>query len=370
MDNKELFLYLKLYNTPNVGNKIALKLLKHFGAIEAVFSASEKQIKAIHNVGDNVYKSLKADLSQISKEYLNKEMDYIARNNVRVVSILDMNYPKNLKHCNDAPFLLFIKGNVNFNNPKIISVIGTRNLTKHGAHFCSELFAKIAVYNPIIVSGLAYGTDILAHQLALEHNLQTIAVLPNGLKNIYPKEHEKFCDAICENGGLMTEFWSSKFSDKENFVKRNRIVAGLSIATVLIESAVKGGSLITTSYANDYNRDVFALPGRVTDKYSMGCNDLIKQHQATLITCPEDLIKGLSWDVSTKKSASIQTKLFVDLTDDERKIVTFLEKNAKSLSDDLMVACNLPLSEINTVLLHLELKGMIKKLPGKYYELI
>lgn len=223
--------------------------------------------------------------------------------------------------------------------------------------------------DPVIVSGFAYGVDIVAHQFAMDYNLQTIGVLAHGLNQVYPKTHKKYMAKMEGNGGFITEFWSSSNPDKENFVKRNRIVAGISEATIVIESADKGGSLITANLANDYNRDVFAVPGRVTDRYSQGCNDLIKTQKANVLTSAADLIYVLNWDLE-KKPKVIQQQLFIDLNPDEQKIYDFLLKNGKELLDIIALECDLPIFKISGTLLNMELKGIIRPLPGKMFEVV
>lgn len=370
MNTDELKLYLKLLSTPGVGNAIGLKLLIHFKSIHAVFNAPKNLVLAIPQIGLMVFNNLQKQTDTKQQKYIDLEIEYVIKNNIKVCSILDEDYPEYLKYCYDPPLILFLKGSINLKNKRILSVIGTRNLTKHGADFCERLLEDLKPYDPVIVSGFAYGTDILAHLTAVSLNLQTIAVLPNGLKQIYPKEHEKYIDHICHNGGLMTEFWSSRYIDKENFVKRNRIVAGISSATVIIESAEKGGSLITTNYANDYNRDVYAVPGRVGDKYSVGCNYLIKENKAQLLTHAKDIIKGLNWDLEFKENKSIQTKLFVELNEKELLIANYLKTHGRSYSDTIAIELGINLSESSAILLNLELKGIIKNLPGRNYEII
>jgi DNA processing protein len=219
------------------------------------------------------------------------------------------------------------------------------------------------------VSGFAYGVDIVAHQAALEHNLQTIGVLAHGLNQIYPKTHKKYVSKIEENGGFMTEFWSTSNPEKENFVKRNRIVAGISEATIVIESADKGGSLITAYMANDYNRDVFAVPGRTSDKYSQGCNNLIKTQKANLLSSAADVLYILNWDIE-KKAKPVQKQLFVSLELDEQKVYEYLQKNGKEMLDTIALQCDFPIYRISGILLNMELKGVVRPLPGKLFEAI
>ncbi|UYW01093.1 DNA-processing protein DprA [Flavobacterium agricola] len=369
MNQAELYHLLRLNITPNIGYIIGRRLIFAFGSATAVFNASKADVLAIDKVGPQVYQVLHKNLDAETHKKIESEMAYIAANNIQVLPVTHPNYPEHLKHCYDAPFLLFCKGKIDLNAKRIISIIGTRSLTKYGAVFCESLVEAIAPYDPVIVSGLAYGTDAWVHQLALKYKLQTIAVLPSGFANIYPKEHKTLSNQICENGGLISEFWHQRYPEKENFVKRNRIVAGISVATVLIESALKGGSLLTTGFANDYDREVYALPGKVTDAFSQGCNALIKKHLATILTSPSDLISGLSWDVTHKPKATVQTQLFLELEPNEQLIYDFLVKNGKSFFDVIQVGCGLPSATISALLLQMELNGIIKNLPGKFFDI-
>jgi DNA processing protein len=247
--------------------------------------------------------------------------------------------------------------------------VGTRQITSNGTEFCKKFLEDLAPLNPIIVSGFAYGVDIVAHQLAMDHGLQTIGVLAHGLNQIYPKTHKKYMAKMEQNGGFLTEFWSSSNPDKENFVRRNRIVAGMSEATIVVESADKGGSLITANMANDYNREVFAVPGRITDKYSQGCNTLIKTQKAQLLTSAADLIYHLNWDLQTA-TKSVQKQLFVSLDPEEQKIYDYLLQSGKEVLDSIAIDCQMPTYKLSSLLLNMELKGVIRPLPGKLFEAI
>ena len=243
-------------------------------------------------------------------------------------------------------------------------------MSSYGRDFCNKLIEDIAEFNPIIVSGFAYGVDICAHKAAVKNKLQTIAVLAHGFEQIYPKVHKKYINEVNENGGFLTEFWHEEDPLRENFLKRNRIVAGISKATIVIESAEKGGSLVTADIANSYNRDVFALPGRATDIYSKGCNNLIKSNQANLLTSSNDIIKMLNWDLSEKPKKSIQKQLFIELNASEQIIYDYLLKDGKQLLDIIAIDCNIPLFQLSSTLLQMELKGIINPLPGKMFEII
>lgn len=366
MLDQDLFYLLALLKVDGVGDIMAKKLLTHCGNAEAVFKTKTNQIAAIDGVGTALLKNIK-DKSVFEKA--NQELEFIKSNAVNVSFFQDENYPERLKHCIDSPVLIFSSGTINLKNKKIISIVGTRQITSYGIEFCKKLIEDLAPLDPVIVSGFAYGVDIVAHQLAMDYNLQTIGVLAHGLNQIYPKTHKKYVAKMEENGGFITEFWSSANPDKENFVRRNRIVAGMTEATIVIESADKGGSLITANLANDYNRDVFAVPGRVTDKYSQGCNNLIKTQKANVLTSAADLIYILNWDIETK-SKPIQKQLFVSLELDEQKIYDFLLKNGKELLDTIALKCDFPIYKISGMLLNMELKGVIRPLPGKLFEAI
>lgn len=366
MSDQDLFYLLALLKVDGVGDIMAKKLLTHCGNAESIFSAKTNQIAAIDGVGAFLMKNLK---DKTIFEKANKELEFIKSNDIQVSFFQDEHYPDRLKHCFDSPVLLFKSGNIDLKNRKIISIVGTRQITSYGTEFCRSLIEDLSPLNPVIVSGFAYGVDIVAHQFAMEHNLQTIGVLAHGLNQIYPKTHKKYVARMMENGGFITEFWSSSNPDKEKFVRRNRIVAGMTEATIVIESADKGGSLITANFANDYNRDVFAVPGRVTDTYSKGCNNLIKMQKANVLTNAADLVYMLNWDIENK-SKTIQKQLFVELEEDEQLIYEYLLKNGKELLDTIALQCNFPIYKISGILINMELKGVIRPLPGKLFEAI
>jgi DNA processing protein len=366
MIEQDLFHLLALQRVEGVGDIMAKKLLTHFGDAESIFKAKASHLATIDGVGSILLKNLK---EKSVFEKATQELRFIVDNAIDVAYFQDENYPERLKHCIDGPVLLFTSGNINLKNKKIISIVGTRQITSYGIEFCRKFIEDLAPLDPIIVSGFAYGVDIVAHQLAIEYNLQTIGVVAHGLNQIYPKTHKKYVAKVEENGGFMTEFWSSSNPDKENFVRRNRIVAGMTEATIVIESADRGGSLITANMANDYNRDVFAVPGRVTDKYSQGCNNLIKTQKANVLTSAADLIYILNWDLE-KEIKPIQKQLFVTLDTDEQKVYDYLLKTGKEVMDIIALQCDFPIYRISVLLLNMELKGVIRPLPGKLFEAI
>ncbi|MGB5782262.1 MAG: DNA-processing protein DprA [Eudoraea sp.] len=367
MTKDELIAVLRLQNIPHIGDITAKKLIAHCGSPMAVFRDKRKHLEKIGGIGSAVISGLQNRKHLLAAE---AEYEFILKNGISYSYFMDPNYPAYLKHCLDGPILLFKKGNIKLEDKKVISIVGTRNSTAYGRAFCEKFIEDIAPINPVIISGFAYGIDICAHRAALKMGLQTVACVAHGLNQIYPKAHLKYVDEINRNGGFLTEFWSTSNPDRENFLKRNRIIAGISEATIVIESAEKGGSLVTADMANSYNRDVFAVPGRVKDKYSLGCNNLIKSQKAHMITSAADLIYLMDWQLEEHKTVAVQKQLFVELDENEKTIYTFLQKTGRQLVDQIALECQLPVFKTVSSLLTMEMKGMIRPLPGKQYEAI
>ncbi len=365
LSTNDLRYTLALQKIPNLGDISAKKLLRKLGSAEAIFKEKKSSLAKIDGIGAVKLRDL--NLKQ-QLEQADEEIEYIENNGVEWSYFQDKDYPERLKHCLDGPILLFQRGNIDLVNKKIISIVGTRKITSYGNAFCQNLIEELSPLNPVIVSGLAYGVDICAHKAALENNLQTIGCLAHGLNQIYPKDHKKYAKKMEENGGFFTEFWSSDKFDKTNFLKRNRIIAGLSEATIVIESAEKGGSLVTADIANSYNREVFALPGRATDPQSTGCNNLIKQQKAHILTSAADIIYHLGWELKEAPKPR-QTQLFVELDEEEKIIYRFLKAREKELLDSIAVECSLPVFKVATLLMNMELKGVVRPLPGKLFQL-
>lgn len=361
----ELIHRIALQNLPHLGDATAKKLIEKLGSAEAIFNAKKKELLAITGIGLHKIQHL-GDASYLDEA--EKEYNFTKTNQIEILCFDAVNYPPLLKHCIDSPIVLFTRGNIDLKNKKIISVVGTRKITSYGIQFCEQLIADLAVLNPVIVSGFAYGADITAQKAAIDNNLQTIGCLAHGLNQIYPKVHAKYVVDVEKNGGFVTDFTSCDTFDRNNFLKRNRIIAGLSEATIVIESAEKGGSLVTADIANSYNREVFAVPGRCTDKLSIGCNNLIKKNQAKLVTCAADIVYHLGWDV--EQNTARQTQLFVELTTEEQILVDKLSQIGKCELDELSLQTQLPTYQLASLLLNLELKGVVRPLPGKQFEYI
>lgn len=366
MEKSDLLYVLALQHMSNLGDSSAKKLIRHAGTAEAVFKEKKESLLKIDGVGNFKLQGLHDSEHLHAAE---EELKFIEDNRIDCSFYKDNNYPDKLKHCADGPILLFSRGNIDLKNKKILSVVGTRRITTHGTAFCEKLIEDLAPLNPVIVSGFAYGVDITAQKAALKHDLQTVGCLAHGLNQVYPKVHSRYVPSIEENGGFYTDFWSSDNFDRNNFLKRNRIIAGLSEATVVIESAEKGGSLVTADIANSYNREVFAVPGRPGDSQSKGCNNLIKSQNAHLLSGAEDLIFMLNW-FPQEKTAGVQKQLFVELEPQEQLVYEYLQESGKQQLDIIALSCQLPTYKAAGLLLDMELKGAIRPLPGKLFEAV
>ena len=301
-----------------------------------------------------------------------KEIEFIEKNNIRLICKGDKDYPYRLAECNDAPLVLHGMGNADLNAKHIVSIVGTRHASEYGKNVCENFVADIAKFVPgtLIVSGLAYGIDVCAHRAALKAGLPTVGVLAHGLDRIYPTAHRSTAKSMIENGGLLTEFMSGTNPFPQNFVQRNRIVAGMADATVVIESASKGGSLITASLATGYDRDCFAFPGRINDQYSQGCNELVSRNRAALITSAYDFVEAMNWEVATKKKSAedLQTELFPDMSPEETAVMTALRENSDGLQvNQMVVQLNTPINKLLPLLFEMEMKGYIKAVAGGCY---
>ncbi|RXP64462.1 DNA-protecting protein DprA [Lutibacter sp. HS1-25] len=367
MLEEDLLYVLALQRAKGVGDINAKKLISHCGSAKNVLKEKHFRLEKIYGFGKSTIQSL---LDVENLKAAEKELKYLQQNNIETLYFEAENYPEKLKHCIDAPILLFKEGNFDLKKGPIISVVGTRNITTYGRDFCEKFISDLKEYHPTIVSGFAYGVDICAHKAAVKNGLQTIGVLAHGFEEIYPKSHKKYVAEIHKNGGFLTDFWHDEIIIRENFLKRNRVVAGISEATIIIESADKGGSLVTADIANSYNRDVFAVPGRTTDNYSKGCNDLIKRNKAAVLTSAIDLIEMLNWDVKQKVAKPIQKQLFVEFNETEQQVYDFLFQNGKELLDIIAMSCDIPIHKTTTILFNLEMKGVVKPLPGKLFEAI
>lgn len=363
--NKELLYQIALTRIPNIGDIHARSLINIYGNAETIFKASKKELEKIEGIG-----TVRAAAIKTFQDFGNceKELLFIEKNNVQPLFITDINYPKRLLNCYDSPVLLYHRGNANLNAEKIISIVGTRNHTGYGKYICEKLVEEMAEENILVLSGLAFGIDTIAHKAALRQGLSTVAVLAHGLDRIYPYQNKSLARQMTEQGGLLTDFASGNKPDKQNFPKRNRIVAGLCDALIVIESGKKGGSIITAELANSYNKDVFAIPGKATDVKSEGCNYLIQNNKAGLLNSAADLVQMMNWKPQPKK-INTQKQLFIELSTDEKKLVNILQNRETVHIDELMLKAALSSSAMAAALLNLEMQGVISSLPGKMYRL-
>lgn len=352
-----------------IGNNLAKNLIAYLGNEEAVFKEKEKALSKVPGIGPLLAQQIVSQQQVLQRA--EEEIEFIVKNNIQYYYFTDKNYPFRLKECYDAPLILYAKCSQNLNTAKFLGIVGTRNATEYGKGVCKRFINELsAVKNLIIVSGLAYGIDICAHKAALDAGVPTIGVVAHGLDRIYPQSHRPVAVKMLQHGGLVTEYLSKTNPDRQNFVQRNRIIAGLSDALVVVESAVKGGALITADLANDYNRDVFAFPGRVDDESSMGCNNLIRTNRASLIDSTSDFMKTMGWENNQAGKQQIhQPELFIELTEDEQLIYTVVRKHPTGIQvNQLAVEVALPFSKLTAILLQMEFKGLVKCLPGGIYK--
>ncbi|UEG48498.1 DNA-processing protein DprA [Ferruginibacter lapsinanis] len=364
--NKDLLYQIALTLVPNIGDVHAKILVGIFGDAESVFKAKKKELECIEGIGTIRASCIKTFDNFLSSE---EEIKFIEKYKISPLFITDSRYPQRLLNCYDSPTLLYYRGNADLNTSKIVSIVGTRNNSEYGRNICEKLVEDLQEENILIVSGLAFGIDTIAHKAAIKNNLQTIGVLAHGLDKIYPAQNKILAKQMIDQGGLLTDYLSNTNPDKQNFPKRNRIVAGMCDALVVIESGKKGGSLITAELGNGYNKDVFAFPGKTTDTKSEGCNYLIKNNKAFLITDAEDLLTLMNWTHKKKKSPKKQRELFIELTDNEKIIVDILSQNESLQIDELYIKCGLSSSAMAAALLQLEMQQVVITLPGKIYKL-
>lgn len=362
----DLLYQLALTRIPLIGTAHAKILADHFENAEAIFKAKRLTLEKIEGIGPVRAEKIRSFRGFKEGE---KEMVFLEKHGIAPLFLKDAKYPQRLLNCYDPPTVLFYKGKANLNASKIVAIIGTRNCSDYGKQFVQSLGETLAQQHVTVVSGLALGIDAAAHKTALKHHIPTVGVLAHGLDCIYPHNHKAMAkEMILNSGGLLTEYSSGTEPERHHFPTRNRIVAGMSDAVIVLETGVKGGSMITAEMAHGYNRDLLALPGRSTDTKSAGCNYLIKHQKAAMITAGEDLVRLMNWDIK-KKHTHTQRKLFVELSNDEQKITDALNGKDQMHIDDIYRASGLSSSMAAAAMLNLELQGLVESLPGKCYRL-
>jgi len=365
MPGNDLIYQIALTMIPDVGPILAKKLIDYIGSPEAIFREKPYNIRKIPGIGNKLAQQITA------RNYLadaEKEIQRMQKHRISHVHYKDSSYPWRLKHCEDSPLLLYYRGNPSFGSKKMISIVGTRKATVYGRDLCRDIIKKLSENHPemVVVSGLAYGIDIIAHRAALEFGIDTFAVLAHGLHTIYPSSHSQTARDIISQGALMSDFPTSMLAEKNNFLRRNRIIAGLSEATLVVESGDKGGALITADLAASYNREVFAIPGKVKDSFSKGCNTLIKNNVAGLVESAEDIEQMLDWKKERKAPPPKKTST-ISLSTEEKKVLDTIEKEPEIGQEVLSGHTGIPLSKLMGIMLQLEMQDLINVLPGNRY---
>ena len=363
---QELLYRIALSRIKGMNKSLAQHIHETVDSLALFFELPEAQLQQMTGITGRI---LHDDARRTALQAARQEMEFIEKGNITPLYFTDPAYPHRLVDCIDAPPLLYYRGTADLNAAKVVSVVGTRRATDYGRSFCEAMIRDLAARFPhlIIVSGLAYGIDICAHREALKQGLDTVAVLAHGLDHIYPSSHRNTAAEMVAHGGLLTEYPGYHAMHPAFFVARNRIVAGLADAVVIVESREKGGALITAGIAESYHRDVFALPGDIHRESSAGCNHLIRRNRAALITSADDLVEAMCWQVPRREA--VQRSLFPDLTDEEQPIVDYLKARGEGQINRMTVELNQPLSQLLSVLVELEFKGVVKALPGGVYKL-
>lgn len=364
---QDLLYQIALTRVPHIGTVQAFTLLEYFPDAESIFKAKKSDLERINGIG-----SIRADSirSYSDFQFAEKEIRFLQNYNIEPLFIKDQQYPKRLLNCYDPPTMLYYKGQTDLNNPKIVAIIGTRNNSDNGKSLTEELIRDLRDLNILVVSGLAFGIDGIAHKAAIKNALPTVGVLAHGLDLLYPPQHRMLAkDILNEGGGLLTEFPSQTPPDKHQFPHRNRVVAGMCDCVIVIESGRKGGSMVTAELANGYNRDVFAFPGRVSDPKSSGCLQLIRNNKASLLTGANDLLQYMGWGNSKPTLLPTQREIFVQLNEQEKKLVDILKEHETVHIDEVYQKSGLSTGTVAATSLALEMRGIIQSLPGKLLKL-
>lgn len=363
-----LLYQIALTMAKGVGIHTIKNLLSAWGEEANVFNRTLQELQSIPNIGETTAQNL---LDPLLLEKAKKELNFVARIGGRAIPYTSEDYPTRLRECNDAPFILYTKGNINFNTQHAIGIVGTRKMTNYGKEICEEIISDLADKYPdlLVISGLAHGVDGCAHKKALDLGLSTIGVVGHGLDLMYPAQHRALAEKMMEKGGMVTEYRAGCFVDKKNFVSRNRIIAGLSDVILVVESGEKGGALFTAEFANSYNRDVCAIPGRIGDSYSAGCNQLIKSHQAVMVESAEEIEKLMNWDVSKATHPTINISKFMALSGEQKIIVEALQLSERMEINELVKKTQIPYGKLSSLLFEMEMDDLVRTAPGNVYYL-
>ena len=364
---------LALVRTPGVGPVTIRQLISYCSGAENIYRSDFKKLIKIPGISEKIVRNIQRKEGWAEAE---KEWEKTQKSHVKLIFYTDSSYPKRLKPLYDSPVLLYTTGNIDFNTARTVGIVGTRQISEYGKSVTETIIRDLTPYQPLVVSGLAYGVDITAHRACLKHGLPTVGVMASGLDVIYPAVHKKTAQDMLETGGLVTENPLGTKPDFMRFPARNRIIAGLSDVTIVVESAKRGGSLITVEYAQNYHREIYAVPGNLGNPVSEGCNQLIRANKASLFLSVEDMLQDLQWKlgaaVVTKTRQDIPEKelVFEGFTQDEGQVLALLKKNGDMQIDDISWQSGIHLGKLATLLLNLEFQGMVRSLPGKKYALI
>lgn len=367
--SQEKLYQVALTLVPKIGDVKIRQLISYCGSAEQVFKTPVVKLLKIPNIGETIAGNL-SDKSVLKTAWnIIQQADTLG---AELLFYTDADYPNRMKQLYDAPVLLYYRGKANLNAAKTVAIVGTRQATEYGRQVTEEIIADLKVYNPLIISGLAYGIDISAHKACLKYNVPTIGVMASGTDLIYPNQHKNTSEQMMEQGGLLSEYPFGTEPDQRYFPQRNRIIAGMADVTIVVEAAAKGGALITAEYANNYHRDVFAVPGQVGKSFSEGCNKLIKAHKAEIFTNVNDIVEALNWDMSGKQAPSPKNQVpdFSSFTEDESAVLSLLHKNKEMHIDDISWQSQVNMAKLSSLLLNLEFQGMVKSMPGKKFGIV
>lgn len=362
----QLLYQIALTMAKGVGTHTIKNLVSALGDEASVFKTSPKALASIPSIGATLSQNL-SDPELLKQA--EKELDFLSKAGGEAIVLSDPRYPQRLKECTDAPYVIYTKGKMDLNPKRAIGIVGTRKMTNYGKSICEEIVTQLAEKHPDIqiISGLAYGVDGCAHKKAVEKGISTIGVVGHGLDILYPVKHRPLAEKMLLNGGIVTEHRNHCHIDRKNFISRNRIIAGMCDVILVIESGEKGGALFTAEYANSYNRDVCAIPGRIGDTYSAGCNRLIKEHQATMVEYAEEIEKLMNWDITEPKKATLSITQFMELSEQERIIVEALQLEDNMDINGLVRKTQIAFGTLSSLLFDMEMKEILRSAPGNRY---
>ncbi|MCU0423143.1 MAG: DNA-processing protein DprA [Bacteroidia bacterium] len=363
----DLVYRIAITKIPGIGDVLAKNLISYCGGIKEVFKQKKHKLMLIPGIGEKAATAI----SQFKQfDLAEREAAFIDKHQIKPFFYLDKDYPTRLAGIQDAPVMLYALGNMNVNAPRIAAIVGTRKCTEYGKHITEEIVACLKSTGVTIISGLALGIDVSAHRQAVKLKMETVGVMATGLDKVYPHQHKGIAKAMIENGGLLTEFTSGTIPDRENFPKRNRIVAGMCDVLIVVETGIKGGAMITAEIANTYNKEIIAVPGRITDDMSFGCNALVKLNKASTINVPEDILTLMGWEPQTQNKKQKIKQIGLLLSEQEVKVIELIKARNKIGIDDLAYTTQMSAASLSLLLLDLEFKGIIRQLPGKVFELV